>query len=292
MGPMEKKYLTAMAAAAALMLTLAGCGKQEGEYSPKDKISNIYTTSTIEESYNDGDDLSHRTEMNTSQSWTWDGDHVKRIAYYDADGSLVQSVAFDYDEDDRLLRTEGVESHVYALYTYTDKHLSAINGYTADGTLAYTIEVTHDGDKIKKVTTTYLDLTKKGALDALPQGMIPAEMRSKKSGDSTVETAELEYNGKNVDNILRTDSYGDRYKTYYSYDRKDNPLRGFYESLGQDFTACSRNNVIQAQDAYGRKIEYTYTYSGRKPTQCVAREESRNGNYRQVTTTTTRWEYL
>ncbi|MBQ6047403.1 MAG: hypothetical protein IJL38_07300 [Bacteroidales bacterium] len=278
----------------AVALLLAGCSKQEGVYEPKNKIAAVYTSTTTEEYYNDGEDLSHRNEVAEykAEAWQWDGERVKTIAYYDADGFLSRTLAFSYDEDDRLLRTEGVESRDYAIYTYTDKHLSAINGYTADGTLAYTIEVTHDGDKITKVTTTYRDLTKKGALAALPQGMIPAEMRSKKSSDSTVETAELEYNGKNVDNILRTDSYGDRYKTYYSYDRKDNPLRGFYESLGQDFTACSRNNVIQAQDAYGRKIEYTYTYSGRKPTQCVAREESRNGNYRQVTTTTTRWEYL
>lgn len=278
----------------AVALLLAGCGKQEGVYEPKNKIAAVYTSTTTEEYYNDGEDLSHRNEVAEykAEAWQWDGERVKTIAYYDADGSLSRTLAFAYDEDDRLLRTEGVESRDYALYTYTDNHLSAINGYTADGTLAYTIEVTHDGDKIKKVTTTYRDLTKKGALDALPQGMIPAEMRSKKSGDSTVETAELEYNGKNVDNILRSDSYGDRYKTYYSYDRKENPLRGFYESLGQDFTACSKNNVIQAQDAYGRKITYTYTYDGKRPTLCTASETTANGNYRQVSTTTTRWEYL
>lgn len=276
-----KKYLFIVTVSAVLIMALglSSCQK-EGVYNPKKKISKIF------EQY--GSDSKYLSEV-----WTWDDNKLSRIDYPSWGG--YQRFEYENNKISKIIDEDGD----YWLVKYNGKKFDKVEFYY-DNQLSGIVIFEYSGSKITKMTTEELwdddkyDLVSVknrqfGVLKFLIPEM-PLEM-TKKSTKSTSETyvIKLTWKGNNIEKleeeeIERNEVYTST--TKYTYDDKSNP---FYNSFFgvDDYFVSSKNNItketITDSDNDFWEYEYSYTYDGNYPKECV--RIYRSGTYSSVTTT-------
>lgn len=261
---------------AAMMLTFAGCKKEEvynpkeGEYNPKKKISRIFE----ETSYSNGKKL--------RETWTWNGNLLDKIA--DSYGNFAM---FEYD--DKQLKTVRFSDGDRMEFTYNvDNKVTACNCY-GDGKLEGTYTFTHDGSKISKIVYTRCDNDKKsmqsGKAHLLLNYIMPGTKLAEnvdrllltkvtKGKGNFTYTMSFEWDGDNVSKVTYEDTKQSESETIqYTYDKMSNPYYcSLYHYMDDDEShRLSKNNVTKVvyTDSEGDYDEetFTYTYDGNFPVQ-------------------------
>lgn len=274
---MKKTSLFAMALAVACLF--AACTK-EGVYNPGEKISKVSISSTDTYTYG-GTTTTNTVDKYMSESWSWDGNLVKSITYYNSDQSIRHTATFTYDGK-QLTSLQVGKSRTD--FTYDGSKISKFESYY-DGELESTATVTYDGKKVVQIDVVNVDkkaVKNDNSLFLPLQVVMPvytektAEMvNTIATKGSNTNTMKFEWDGKNISKVTMT-SDNDIYTITYTYDEKKNPYKGFLYELEDNGPAAwgSNNNVTSETYNYTEDghtdsytYNYTYEYDGKWPTQ-------------------------
>lgn len=273
---MKKISLFAMVLAVACLF--AACTK-EGVYTPKEKISKVYESSST--TYSGGDySNTETTAKHMTESWTWDGKLISSITTYDNDGGIDGLTTFTYDGKQLTEIKQGTN---VSKLTYDGSKLQKIESYDGNE-LVSTATVTHDGKKIVKLEIESYDNGEKDAkaiafMQTMMKVVMPVYTDNTAKMLSTVATKgsskytiDIEWDGKNVSKVNMV--YGDESATLtYTYDEMNNPYQGFLYAIADPAEYGSKNNVISETvtavydgEPTSYTTSYTYEYDGKWPT--------------------------
>jgi len=250
----------------AVLFSFTSCHK-DGVYTPKKKISRIYTQNPGE------------AKM-LSEQWTWKDNLLSKIDYY-FNGTLGATARYQYDGKQLTeVLTEGGQIK----FTYDGSKLEKMEMWSG-GSLLWKADVEHEGNKIVEIEFTEYDVytvmksSCSSAYDGL-KGVLPESLSTHiadfskkmaaKSAKAGVEVWNLyyTYDGNNVKEERYVGS-GDEDKYTYTYDKESNP---FFNLLvgGKSYSDYerSKNNIITMvytnnynSDYMERKYNYIYEKS-------------------------------
>ena len=304
------KRILFFAATVAFVWSFTSCSDKEGDFSPKEKISKIYTSSMYSSWYPDidGEMITYGDTMDRvlSESGTWDGKQLSSITRYNYFDNYQYSevVTFTYDGK-QISRID--EEGMYSLITYNGKKLDKIEIYDALGTLEEAYTFTYDGKKISSIAmaSTYNKMDKKAPsfLSTLIAREIFPEPKSiqrciaevRKSGAKETVTANLTWDGDNISSISVAQD-GATATLSFTYDNKKNPYQHLlYNVYGsEDMNCFNENNITKciisySENGYTSSSEenYTYQYDGKWPTERTCNEsfQYEEGGYSSSETT-------
>lgn len=275
-----------MLLALCVLASVSSC-KKEGVYTPSEKISKVYISSTGTDKY-------------LNQSWEWNGKLLNSVSHYHSNGSLNWTENFTYDGK-RLSRVDNYADSEHTVYVYDGKFLKCANYYVMDE-LDATVNYTYANGKLLKMEVMYFDLKAK-ANNHLRSSFIflPEEIAetvdkcvAKLRSDNQVKevetmTYQFFWDGDNVIKIMVTE-YGEVCVVTLQYDKKNNPTKGFHSLYSEidDNPASyfSKNNVTKMIFSYsdyeGENYVNNFTYqynSNDYPTMRIKGE----GEYQQIT---------
>lgn len=252
----------------AVLFSFTSCHK-DGVYTPKKKISRIYTQ------------ISGQAKMLTEQ-WTWKDNLLSKIDYY-YNGTYSHTNRYQYDGKQL---TEVLIEGGKIRFTYDGSKLEKMEMWYS-GSLLWKAEVKHDGKKIIEIEFTEYDVytvmksSRSSAYDAL-KGVLPesscahiaelSKKRAAKSAKTGVEVWNLyyTYDGNNIKEERYVVS-GEEDKYTYTYDKELNP---FFNLLvgGQSYSdyEFSKNNIINVvytnnYDGDYAEIDFSYVYEKSYP---------------------------
>ena len=294
----------------AICAVMVSCNK-EGQFSPKKKISHISYSAIEKDEFWDGNswiaDEDDLIPTYVGQVWNWNGKKLESIDYYEEDGTLVGTDNFSYDG--KRLSTISWGNNRYE-FIYEKGKLASIE-YYYESTKSATYEITHNGNKISKITYNPVN-SKAAEAHPLPSCVLGINIpcgRNHKDGMKGVGACEysFEWDGDNVSKMVyTTSSYSMSYS--FTYDKKLNPFYGlwdddavegdFYSEIGFSIL-MSKNNVAHCtivDEGESFDLEYTYTYQGNYPTIATwtyteLDEYDENEMYRYTSSVTTMFEY-
>lgn len=267
-----KKTVALMIVTLAVAMFFTACTK-DGQYMPKKKISKIvYTQSSKVEGLT--------VSTTQSEKWTWGGDLLSLIDYYDNAGDRVRTEVFRYDADNRLEEMEDATHNVK--YTYNnDNRLEVIEvREVATGKLVSKMELGYKGSKLATIDVTSNEEkgVKSVAFNPLrffvPENAAEVVMSTPATKGSTVRYM-LTWTGNNITEMT-SEPFG--YSVKWTYDDKINPFKGFLNL--NDLTVSqthSKNNIVrQEYVAQGNKIvrDFTINYDGNYPIKTKYQAES------------------
>lgn len=266
-----KKTFALMIAVFAFAMVFTSCTK-EGQYMPNKKISKIVRT----RSHMTGELLVSTTQ---SEKWTWGGDLLSYIDYYDSKDNRIGTSIFRYDDDRRI---EEVEDGTFSVkYDYDDGHLDEIEiTNIATGKKYRKMDFDYKGSKLSSIEITTYDQTydQKGIEDLAfnPLRFVlsdeVAEAVMSMPATKGVEHLTITWTGNNITEIT-----SGTYYAKWTYDDKINPFKGFFNA---DYTISetrSANNPIREEVSMDGKvtvIDYNYEYDGKYPTKVKYQTES------------------
>ena len=298
---MKKSFICATALA--VLSLMVGCSEKEGMFSPEKKIGQVFQSNeVVMESFNGtawdtvGNEVTPKT---LKESWTWDGNKLKKIDLFYDNGGKKSSLEFTYEKR-RLSRVE--EEDVFSTFTYDGKNLAkaeiyykeinplvpyVVYTFTYSGDKLSKIEMVSRGDMKSSAPVAHSNLEKmifrlllsesKPILKALSQSL---GNDGRKDGNRQV--AELEWNGNNVSKITTKDDEGVVTVTY-TYDNKRNPYQHFVATIcgvgdGEGMAFANENNITKAvytlEEGVADETEfvenYSYIYSGDWPESCTS----------------------
>jgi len=288
------KFVVMMIALGALMLS---CTK-EGKYNPNKKISKITHTYSYKSEYWDGNSWVVDEELsgdNGSAVWNWDGKQLESIDYYSA-GVLTYTEHFTY-EGNRLTSIGYAGGGHYDL-VYEKGKITSIELYDGSERIGV-YGVTHEGGKITKIAYTSFGRSS-AEVHPLPFFLLglnlpgPKEQGNMNAPKGASFEYEFEWAGKNVKHCTyRSANYME--ESFYTYDKKLNPLYGMWEVEGSDFqTIISKNNVSRVELHSDNSItltDYSYTYQGDVPTIATGTSTSSSATERVSYSTSTIYDY-
>lgn len=262
-----KKTLALMVAFFALTVVFTSCTK-EGQYMPNKKISEIVYT------------RSHKTgelivSTKQSEKWTWGGDLLSYIDYYDSDDHRVGTLIFRYDEDKRI---EEAEDGTYSVkYDYDDGHLDEIEiSRLATGKTYRKMNFDYKGGKLASIEITTYDQKDNEPLVFNPLRFVlsdeVAEAVMSMPASKGVEHLTITWTGNNITEIT-----SGTYYAKWTYDDKVNPFKGFFNVDYSISETRSANNPIReeiSRDGKVSVVEYNYEYDGKYPTKVKYQTES------------------
>ena len=274
----------------AAALVFASCQKSEGYYKPDKKINKIYESS--ETSYNiAGQSSTNTIEKHVTENWTWNGDKLQKIEFYNDEGELEETDVFTYNGN--VITKIEWDNQGHAEFVYDGKLLKSIYFYEEGKPYSEAHVAQRDGKKITEfliyVFANTTDDTKcaHGGLTAM-RLLIP-EMAAKdiaqhtetlRSAKSKADTSEiniikLTWDGDNVTNMVMTSNSTDtRIEQIYAYDNKRNPYKSHTYNLCSPSTmnewGSSNNPVLDSTYMTGSDYvefgnHYTYEYDGEWP---------------------------
>ena len=256
-----KKTLVLMMAAFALTMAFTSCEK-EGQYAPKQKISEIKHSRTYKTPL--GTEIS-RTER---EVWNWNGKLLSYIDYYDANDNRTTTL-FRYDEDNRIVEINYGNST--AKFTYDNNLIQKIELTSESAPMIAKNELEHKG---KTVTAIDMTFSAKGtSVTSLPFNplrlFVPESAANKLLECSQAKgntRATFTWTGNNLTEMNTSGEYNLSYK--YTYDDKNNPYKGLFDvtTLGMD-EMFSANNVVREEITEGgstKAVNYSYVYDNKK----------------------------
>ena len=298
-------------AIALLAVAFVSCQK-DGVYKPKKRIAKVYNEWTRTTVSTDAD--GSRTETVTqnpyvAQEWTWGDKTLESIMSKDKDGNVVNNVKFAYDDKNRIVSVAETGDDKIEYAYNDDKKLQSIKAY--EGTdLVLSMEYAYEDKLPKTITTTwYFEYKKMSPLAKMviptfvSEAMQRTEIQSK-AVVTYVMTSTIEWDGKNISQVVTNVENESPSTITYEYDGKANPYYGMYGMMEYDFDiACySKNNVVKSTNSYteeGKTVteveEYVYEYDGKYPTKVTVtdvRESTVLGvNHKVTMVNTTTYEY-
>jgi len=301
-----------IAAIALLAVAFVSCQK-DGVYKPKKKIAKIYnewTTTTVTTDSDGSKTVTYVQNPFVAEEWTWGDKTLTSLMHKDKDGKVTSTVNYTYDDKNRIAGcTCGNDK---AEYVYNDdKKLQSIKiTDTNDPDYSIVIEITY-ADKLPASVKTVRSYTLK-KLSAFEKSVIPScisdaidadQMHSKATVSSTYNTT-IEWDGKNISQVVTTGEKDYKYTATFEYDAKLNPYKGMYVDFEDNNfeDAYSKNNVLKETVVIANGIgtstdvtEYAYEYDGKMPskiTYTYEEEETVLGvNYKRTYVNVTTFEY-
>lgn len=235
---------------------------------PKKKISKIVYT----RSHKTGDLVVSNTQ---SEKWTWGGDLLSYIDYYDSDEHRTGTLIFRYDDERRI---EEAEDGTYsAKYDYDDGHLEEIEiSNLITGKKYRKMEFDYKGGKLASVEITTYDHKGNAPLAFNPLRFVfsdeVAEAVMSMPATKGVEHVTVTWIGNNITEIT-----SGTYYAKWTYDDKINPFKGFFNMEYSIDQTHSANNPIReeiSKDGKVTVVDYNYEYDGKYPTKVKYQTES------------------
>ena len=259
-----------MMAVFAFAMVFTSCEK-DGQYMPKKKITKI----TYYHSHKVGDLIISTTE---SERWTWGGDLLSYIDYYNSDGDRTGTLLFRYDDDKRLEEAESSTHNVK--YDYANNHLEKIEiRSNATGKLHQKMEFGYKGGKLVSLEISSYNEKGDAPLTFNPlRFFLPdqvSEVMMSKAATKGVIHYTITWSGKNIAEIASDGP--DRYSAKLFYDDKVNPFKGFLNTNFDIDQTHSANNLVREESYVDGKfvvVEYDHEYNGKYPTKVKYQTES------------------
>lgn len=304
------KRILLIAAIALLAIAFVSCQK-DGVYNPKHKIAKVYKEWTRTTVTTDASGSSTRIDSlkpYVAQEWTWSDKTLESITSKNDDGRITETRKFNYDDKNRIIGCTG-DNDEKAEYIYNDdKKLQTIK-ITEGPNETTTIDIAYDGKVPTTITTVWTytidkkvsNFTKSILPEYICSAMEANQIRSKSTTFSSTYTSAIEWDGKNISQVVTTGEDNYKHTVTYEYDSKSNPFIGMYADMDYEI-AYSKNNIIKRTESYveGNKTitevdEYAYEYDGKMPVKVinsVVRENEVFGTtYKTTTVYTTTYEY-
>ena len=256
-----KKTFALMTVVLVAAVAFTSCTK-EGQYNPKKKISKIvYASSGVEP-------LTGFTITDTTKEvWTWEGDILSYIDYYNHRGNRTHTALFRYDDKKRIKEIDDNDRKL--VFDYDDNLIEEIEYYDRFGSLEQKVEFEHTGNKITAIIV-------EGSADYGQKSFNPlryfipedvAETMMKNASKGTTTRYDLTWTGKNV---TKMECVGQTRATWnYSYDNKINPFKGFFDLFTSGYLMLfSANNITKTDysgDDGNSTVDYSYVYDGKYP---------------------------
>ena len=288
------KRLSFLLVIALVCAVMVSCNK-EGQYNPKKKISQISYSNSYKTEYWNDYDLEWETEQGSSnyvgQRWNWNGNLLESIDYYDEDGTLDYTEYYTYNGKQISSISYGGSGRYE--FVYEKNKLSSID-YFSGSTQYYHYELTHDGNKISKMSLTVLN-DAKAEVPSLPSFLlnIPTKQLQKASKGGDYEWR-FEWDGDNLKHITYLEP-GDTYDLYYTYDNKLNPMCGLWDlEEGGIASFMSKNNIVREEYRWDGETDIyniSYTYKGNYPSTAATTYKYSSDDYRYTSTTVTYFDY-
>ena len=296
--------------AVALMAVAFVSCKKDGVFNPKHKVAKVYnewTTTTVTTDENGSRTVTDVQNPFVAEEWTWGDKTLTSVMHKASDGRVLETVNYTYDDKNRIVGSSCGDEKAEYVYN-DDKKLQSIK-ITDGPDYTVTIEIAYDGKVPASVTTVRSYSFKK--LSAFEKSIIPsyiceaieAEQLQKKTTVSSTYNTTIEWDGKNISQVVTTGENGYKYTTTYEYDGKTNPYKGMYAGMVDDFdVAFSKNNVVKKTVSHvdGNETrtvvtEYSYEYDGKMPSKVTyteSEDETVFGvNYKRTYVHVTTYEY-
>lgn len=255
-----KKTFVFMIAVFAVALAFTSCEK-EGQYTPKQKITEVKHTRTYKTPA--GTEIS-RTER---EVWTWNDKVLSYIDYYDANDNRSTAL-FRYDDNNRVIEIN--YGSTTAKFNYDNNLIKNIEIFSAAGTTIGKYELEHKGKTVTGMNVTLNDGKSVNSLPFNPLRLfIPENAADQVMENSPVKGTThvlLTWTGKNVTAMEMNGENNMSYK--WTYDDKNNPYKGLFDvvALGTD-EIFSANNVVREEIMQGNNASatnYSYVYNSKK----------------------------
>lgn len=274
-----KRTFQFLMAVCAFVVAFSSCTK-EGQYLPKEKISQIVYTKSYTEA------ITGITVSSTEkEEWNWGGDLLNFIDYYNSTGTRYNTTLFRYDDQKRIVEIQDGDGS--AKFDYDDNQIDEIELYDQFGHETGKIEFEHKGGKVVAINVKNYDFAQKGFNPLrfiFPESL--AEMMMKNASKSSDTRYTLTWKGNNVKTVEAIGST--RSSANYTYDNKTNPFLGLYNVLVSQRGSLmfSTNNVVQMvykDDNTNLTEDYSYSYDGNYPTRVswVSTASGLIGNYKE-----------
>lgn len=299
------KKVTYLAAIVAAVCMITSCGKKDGVFNPKEKISAIYYSETENiESLNseteEWESHNYSSPKLIVEKWNWDGKKISSIELYEPDidegsSELYATVRFEYDGK-RIAKVytpfgSSADIDIEFIYVYNGKRIEKIQASYMGMTLDY-LGFSYDGDKLSEIhyyaesqNKKSMNTKQKKVFDRLSnlilRSYVPGyEMspRVKKIIDNVaVSNSPKDVLGGNSIRVMWKDNnistmVADGETILFSYDDKKNPLQGFLPlmnmpTLDGDMSGLLvfSENNVTGVNVAGEEYKYTYTYDGEWP---------------------------
>lgn len=308
---------TLLIAAVALMAVAFVSCKKDGVFNPKHKISKVsneWVRTTVSTDANGS-----RTETVTrnpyvAEEWTWSDKTLASITYKNFEGKVYETVKYTYDDKNRIIGSTSADGEEKAEYVYNDdKKLQSIivsNGAHNE----VVMDIAYDG-KVPSTVTTTISYTYKN-LSKFAKSIIPSfvcdaieadELSAKATTVSYKYNTTIEWDGKNISEVVTTGEDNYKHIVKYEYDGKLNPNTGMYANMENDIVneygaIYSKNNVIKRTESrvdgnstVTTEETYEYEYDGKMPVKVVYTDvdeyEMLGTTYKNTTVYTTTYEY-
>jgi len=304
---MKKNLL--IAAIALMAVAFVSC-KKDGVYNPKHKVAKVYnewTTTTVTTDSDGSRTVTETQNPFVAEEWTWGDKTLESIVYKNYDGVIRETKKFTYDDKNRISGCTGGDNRK-AEYVYNDdKKLQSIKISQGEHYEAV-IEFAYDG-KVPTTVTTTSSYTFKNLSD-FAKSIIPSyvcdameanELSAKATTVSYKYESAIEWDGKNISQVVTTGEDNYKHTIKYEYDGKTNPFIGMYCS--EEFESFyPKNNIIKRTESYvednktiTEENAFEYEYDGKMPVKVITTEEREREvfgtTYKTTTVNTTTYEY-
>ena len=303
-----------IAAIALMAVAFVSCQK-DGAFNPKHKLAKVYNEWTRTTVTTDASGSTTRIDSlkpYVSQEWTWGDKTLASIKNMDSDGRVWETVTYTYDDKNRITGCAGADNEK-AEYIYNDDKKLQFVKISQGENYEVVMEIAYDGKVPASITTTSKYTFKN--LSNFAKSVIPSyicdameaeELTAKTTTVSYTYTSAIEWDGKNISQVVTTGEDNYKHTVTYEYDGKLNPTTGMYAVMdndGGEYAAIySKNNITKRTESYvdgNRTIieenAFEYEYDGKMPVKCittVVRESEILGtNTKTTTVNTTTYEY-
>lgn len=256
-----KKTFALMIAVFAVAMVFTSCTK-EGQYMPKQKISEVKHTRTYKMPIS-GTEIS-QTER---EVWTWNGKVLSYIDHYDANDNRSTTL-FRYDGNNRIVEIN--YGSATAMFNYDNKLIKDIEIFNAVGNMIGKYELEHKGNTVTAINVTLQDGKSLTSLPFNPLSLfIPDDAANKVLENAQAKGTThvtLTWTGKNVTAMEMKGSYNLSYR--WTYDDKNNPYKSLFDVVTLDMEDyLSENNVVRQEIAEGgstHATNYSFVYNSKK----------------------------
>lgn len=304
------KRILLISAIALLAVAFVSC-KKDGVYNPKHKIAKVYNEWVRTTVTTDASGSSTRIDSlkpYVAQEWTWGDKTLESIVSKNDDGRVTETLKYTYDDKNRIIGCTG-DNDEKAEYIYNDdKKLQTIK-ITEGPNETTTIDIAYDGKVPTSITTVWTytigkkvsDFTKSILPEYICSAMEANQIRSKSTTFSSTYTSAIEWDGKNISQVVTTGEDNYKHTVTYEYDSKSNPFIGMYAEMDYEI-AYSKNNIVKRTESYvdGNKTiteenAFEFEYDGKMPVKCITTKVYENEvlgtTYKTTTVYTTTYEY-
>ncbi|MBO4381813.1 MAG: hypothetical protein J5799_02620 [Bacteroidales bacterium] len=281
----------------AVIVLFSACNKDpEGAYNPSKKIQKIY---------NEVDGTRVLSEV-----WNWNGDLLMSIEDYS--GNDVFTTTFSYDNSNRLVSMDNVNSHSECFYDGNKIQKIVVTSY---GVEVGSYEFKHKGSKISQIKMNFdigmndYDWKKASVVNPLRflipevcQRMESVLENCSKDAKGEEITMNLNWSGNNVKTIEVSylGLFGTVTETVeLTYDTKNNPTYGSLAQLSTDAVAnlfINKNNPLTITTLVSGylydKQTFTYEYADNYPVKVIWEDAEFPGTAdEEISVTTLIYEY-